>query len=93
MKQPEFDEYIQKLRSGASMELKPHDCAYFISLFARYEENISFFVSTKDKMVTLRGDIQIQDSLFFEKRAAERAKYCKMSIDELLNFPCKEIRK
>ena len=75
MKNAKFDEYIKKLRSGGSIELEPHDCAYFISLFARYDENISFYVEINDGMVTLTSGTPSQ---------AERDKYRDMSIDELI---------
>lgn len=84
MKHTLFDGNIKKLRSGIPIKLEPHDCAYFVSLFARFEENISFFMSVKDKMVTLSTVEPSRESSFSEKREAERAKYCGMSIDELL---------
>lgn len=75
MKQTQFNTYIQKLRSGGSIEFRPCDCAYFVSLFERYDENISFFVDIKDKVAVLSGKPPAQESMFFQKRAAERVKY------------------
>lgn len=70
-----FDRNIEKLRLGGPFKLEPCDCAYFVSLFERYDMTISFVVSVKDKIVTLRAGSNNITSHFLEKRMEAKDRY------------------